>query len=74
MEEFCAVLDQDTAKIVAFNKQKLTRKSSKGVIVATTHTDLFEDLKPSVHIHKQFGKELERLKRIYDKAGLKMLS
>jgi GNAT superfamily N-acetyltransferase len=24
-----------------------------------THTDLFEDLKPSVHVHKRFGKEIE---------------
>jgi GNAT superfamily N-acetyltransferase len=30
----------------------------KAVIVATTHSDLFEDLKPSVHVHKRFGKEI----------------
>ena len=57
-DEFCSTLDRDTAKIVAFNIQKLARKSGKAVIVATTHTDLFEDLKPSVHIHKRFGKEI----------------
>jgi ABC-type lipoprotein export system ATPase subunit len=57
-DEFCSTLDRDTAKIVAFNLQKLARKGSKAVIVATTHTDLFEDLKPSVHIHKRFGKEI----------------
>jgi len=59
MDEFCSTLDRDTAKIVAFNVQKLARKLGKAVIVATTHTDLFEDLKPSVHIHKRFGKEIE---------------
>jgi ABC-type lipoprotein export system ATPase subunit/GNAT superfamily N-acetyltransferase len=58
MDEFCATLDRDTAKIVAFNLQKLARKEGKAVLVATTHTDLFEDLHPSVHIHKRFGKEI----------------
>jgi GNAT superfamily N-acetyltransferase len=46
------------AKIVAFNVQKLARQMGKAVIVATTHADLFEDLKPSVHVHKRFGKEI----------------
>ncbi len=58
MDEFCSTLDRDTAKIVAFNVQKLARKLGKAVIAATTHTDLFEDLAPSVHIHKRFGKEI----------------
>ncbi|MEM0050371.1 MAG: ABC transporter ATP-binding protein [Candidatus Bathyarchaeia archaeon] len=57
-DEFCSTLDRDTAKIVAFNTQKLARKLGKGVIAATCHTDLFEDLKPSIHIHKKFGKEV----------------
>jgi len=58
MDEFCSTLDRDTAKIVAFNVQKLARKLGKSVVAATTHTDLFEDLAPSVHIHKRFGKEI----------------
>jgi len=43
---------------VAFNVQKLARKLGKAVVAATTHTDIFEDLAPSVHIHKRFGKEI----------------
>ncbi len=58
MDEFAATLDRDTAKIVAFNLQKLARQNGKAVLAATTHTDLFEDLNPSVHIHKRFGKEI----------------
>jgi len=58
MDEFAATLDRDTAKIVAFNLQKLARQQGKAVLAATTHTDLFEDLNPSVHIHKRFGKEI----------------
>lgn len=57
-DEFCATLDRDTAKIVAFNVQKFARALGKAVIVATTHTDLLDDLRPSVHIHKRFGKEI----------------
>ncbi|MEM3443109.1 MAG: GNAT family N-acetyltransferase, partial [Candidatus Bathyarchaeia archaeon] len=58
MDEFAATLDRDTAKIVAYNLQKLARQNGKAVLAATTHMDLFEDLNPSVHIHKRFGKEI----------------
>jgi GNAT superfamily N-acetyltransferase len=58
MDEFAATLDRDTAKIVAYNLEKLARQQGKAVLAATTHTDLFEDLNPSVHIHKRFGKEI----------------
>jgi ABC-type ATPase with predicted acetyltransferase domain len=57
-DEFCSTLDRDTAKIVAFNLQKIARQIGRVVVVATTHTDLLEDLKPNIHIHKRFGKEL----------------
>jgi len=58
LDEFAATLDRDTAKIIAFNLQKLARQQGKAVLAATTHTDLFDDLRPSVHIHKRFGKEI----------------
>ena len=58
MDEFCSTLDRDTAKIVAFNLQKIARKEGKAVVAATTHIDLLGDLNPSVHIHKRFGKEI----------------
>lgn len=59
MDEFVATLDRDTAKIVAFNVQKLARKTGKAVLAATTHEDLFEDLKPSVHVKKGLGKRIK---------------
>jgi len=58
MDEFAATLDRDTAKIVAFNLQKIARRMGKAVVAATTHGDLFEDLSPSVHVHKRFGEEI----------------
>jgi ABC-type ATPase with predicted acetyltransferase domain len=59
MDEFCATLDRDTAKIVAFNTQKLARQQGKALLAATTHIDLFRDLKPSVHIHKGLGEAVK---------------
>lgn len=59
MDEFCSTLDRDTAKIVAYNVQKLARMEKRAVLAATTHTDLFEDLQPSVHIHKRLGREVK---------------
>ncbi len=58
MDEFAATLDRDTAKIVAFNVQKLARKMGRAVLAATTHTDLFDDLKPSVYVRKGLGKKV----------------
>jgi len=53
-DEFCAVLDRETAKVVSFNVQRTARKAGATVIVATTHTDLVEDLKPSLVIEKYY--------------------
>jgi len=58
LDEFAATLDRDTAKIVAYNLQKLARQHKKAVLAATTHTDLLVDLQPSVHIHKHYGKQI----------------
>lgn len=59
MDEFVACLDRDTAKIIAYNLQKIARQQGKAVIAATTHGDLLEDLKPSVLVHKRFGEEIQ---------------
>jgi ABC-type ATPase with predicted acetyltransferase domain len=58
MDEFAACLDRDTAKIIAYNLQKIARQQGKAVIAATTHSDLDEDLKPSVLVRKRFGEEI----------------
>jgi ABC-type lipoprotein export system ATPase subunit/GNAT superfamily N-acetyltransferase len=58
LDEFCSTLDRDTARIVAFNLQKLARAQGKAVIAATTHNDLLKDLAPNVHIHKRYGKQV----------------
>ena len=59
LDEFAACLDRDTAKIIAFNLQKIARQQGKAVVAATTHGDLQSDLAPSVHVHKRFGEEIQ---------------
>jgi ABC-type ATPase with predicted acetyltransferase domain len=58
LDEFTSTLDRDTAKILAFNLQRLARRLGKAVIAATTHMDLQKDFAPNVHIHKRYGKEV----------------
>lgn len=53
-DEFGAVLDRTTAKIVAWNLAKAARSYGKTLIVATTHTDLVDELAPSLTITKRF--------------------
>jgi len=53
-DEFGAVLDRVTAKIVAYNLARVARAHKKTLIVATTHTDLRDELSPSLTITKRF--------------------
>lgn len=61
-DEFGAVLDRETAKIVAFNISKAARKAGAILMVATTHGDLVDYLGPTLTISKLFGDRVE-LKR-----------
>ncbi len=58
-DEFAAVLDRVTAKVVSYTLQKTARRLGKTVIVATTHEDMVRDLKPDLWIRKQFGAAAE---------------
>jgi len=58
-DEFGAVLDRTTAKTVAYNISRLARKMGKTVIVATTHTDLIEELAPTLLIQKRFQDRID---------------
>lgn len=57
-DEFGAVLDRVTAKAVAFSMQKVARALRKIFIVATTHTDLHDELSPSLTITKRFREKI----------------
>jgi ABC-type ATPase with predicted acetyltransferase domain len=58
-DEFGAVLDRVTAKAVAFNMQKVARANGKTLMVATTHTDLKDELGPSLTIIKRFKQRVD---------------
>jgi len=53
-DEFGAVLDRETAKVVSYNAQKLARARGVTLMVATTHTDLVEELAPTITVTKRF--------------------
>jgi uncharacterized protein len=62
-DEFAAVLDRQTAKVVAYNVAKAARKAQATLIVATTHVDLLPFLGATLAIEKLFGNrvDLQRL-------------
>lgn len=53
-DEFGAVLDRTTAKLVAFNLRRFAASVGATVIVATTHKDLKDELAPNVYVDKRF--------------------
>lgn len=61
-DEFLAVLDRTTAKVIAFNLQKVARKVGATVLVATTHDDMVEDLAPSLYVDKRYREKIEIIK------------
>lgn len=58
-DEFLAVLDRTTAKVIAYNLQKVARKLGATLIVATTHTDMVADLAPNLYINKRYREKIE---------------
>jgi uncharacterized protein len=58
-DEFGAVLDRVTAKVIAFNMQKVARQQNVTLMVATTHTDLKDELGPDLTVNKRFRERIE---------------
>jgi ABC-type ATPase with predicted acetyltransferase domain len=58
-DEFAAVLDRDTAKVVAHNIAKTARQQGAILVVATTHNDLREYLGASVTVEKLYGTRVD---------------
>ena len=58
-DEFLAVLDRTTAKVLAFNMQKIARRVGATLIVATTHTDMVDDLAPTLFIEKRYREKIK---------------
>lgn len=58
-DEFGAVLDRVTARVVAFSMQKVARRAGKTFMVATTHDDMVAELAPDLTITKRFREKVE---------------
>lgn len=58
-DEFGAVLDRVTAKIISNNLQRAARNAGATVIVATTHDDILDALKPNLTITKMYKEKLK---------------
>lgn len=58
-DEFGAVLDRVTAKIISSNLQRSARNVGATVIVATTHDDILDALKPDLVITKMYKEKLK---------------
>jgi len=72
IDEFCATLDRDTAKVISYNIQKIARRLGKTIFVATTHQDIEEDLNPSLKVKKNFGGTVEIIRRPFEKRWFSM--
>jgi hypothetical protein len=61
-DEFTASLDRPLAKVMAFNLRKLVTRTGVGVLAATTHDDIADDLNPDVwgRCHGDGHVEVER--------------
>lgn len=57
-DEFLAVLDRTAAKVIAFSLQKAARRMGATVLVATTHSDMVEDLFPDLVVTKRFREKV----------------
>lgn len=57
-DEFLAVLDRVSAKVIAFSLQKQARAAGVTLMVATTHTDMVDDLCPDLVVEKRYREKV----------------
>jgi len=50
-DEWCAKLDRVTAKVISHNIRKVSLRNNIGVMLATTHEDIIDDLSPDTIVH-----------------------
>jgi len=62
-DEFAAYLDRTLAKVLAFNLRKLVRRSGKGILLATTHEDITDDLDPDLWVRCGTSAGIEVVRR-----------
>lgn len=55
VDEFTATLDRLTARVTAFNLARLARRLHVGLLLATTHEDVIEELQPDLLVRCEEG-------------------
>lgn len=63
-DEFTATLDRTLATVVAFNVRKLVTRSGVGLLAATAHDDIAEDLAPDVLVRCHGDGHIEAERRV----------
>jgi hypothetical protein len=58
-DEFTASLDRTLARVIAYNVRRLADARGMGVLAATTHEDVVEDLDGAVEIQRRRAKKNE---------------
>jgi hypothetical protein len=69
LDEFAAVLDRTLAKVLAFNVRKLADRTGVGILCATTHDDLVNDLNPDVLVRCHGDGEVDVVREPAKKNG-----
>ena len=59
VDEFTAVLDRTLARVIAFNVRRLCDATGTGFLLATTHEDVADDLRPDVHVRCRLDGRVE---------------
>jgi len=58
-DEFTATLDRTLAKVISYNLRRQARRTGTGFLLATTHEDILDDLKPSLHVVCRLDGDIE---------------
>lgn len=66
-DEFTSSLDRPLAKVIAFNLAKVARRERIGLLLATTHRDIVEDLAPDLDVTCELGGGIDWTRRAVEK-------
>ncbi|MBT5020253.1 MAG: ATP-binding cassette domain-containing protein [Planctomicrobium sp.] len=63
-DEYTATLDRTLAKVVSLNLQKLNVRTNSGILVATTHEDIIDDLAPHLQVRCFMNGSIELIQAV----------
>lgn len=63
-DEYTATLDRTLAKVVSLNLNKLNARTKSGILVATTHEDIIDDLAPHLQVRCFMNGSIELIESV----------